>query len=140
MKQFITLLFFMTFCTAISVAQSQKTFIKSLPLDGNQNVTLAAAGNVQVSEWDKDYIRITTTVEVLNFNEDILKRLVAVGRYSLESTTKDGALIVTMPKIATQVTIKGSLLKEVFKYEIQVPKNVTVDTQAEDATTTAEVN
>lgn len=139
MKQFITLIFLMIFCTAIGVAQSQKTFIKSLPLDGNQTVSLATAGDVQITEWDKDYIRITTTIEVLNFNEDILKRLVAVGRYSIEAETKDGVLIVKMPKVATQVTIKGSQLKEVFKYEIEVPKNVTIETNTEESTT-AEIN
>lgn len=139
MKQFITLLFLMVFCTAIGIAQSQKTFIKSIPLEGSQTVSLATAGNIEVTEWDKDYIRITTTVEVLNFSEDILKRLVAVGRYSIETENKDGVLVVNMPKVTTQVTIKGSQLKEVFNYQIEVPKNVTVET-AKDVTTTAEIN
>ena len=131
MKKLFTLLFISILFTQASFAQSQKTFVKSLNPTAN-SVAIDLEGEVAVNEWSETFIRITTTVEVTNFNEDILKRLVSVGRYSMETANNDGVMMISMPKLATKVTIKGQVLNEVLTYEVFVPKGMTVDVVSEN--------
>ena len=126
MKKLFTLLIFSFLFTQVTFAQSEKTFVKSMTADAS-NVVFDLEGNAEVSEWNEKFIRITTTVEVTNFNEDILKRLVSVGRYEFTSTTQDGVMTITLPKIATKVTIRGQMLTEILKYEIFVPAGTNVE-------------
>lgn len=131
MKKIFTL-FILSFLTVqMSVAQSQKTFVKSLVANAS-TVSVNLVGDTEVTEWDEQFIRVTTTIELTNFNEEILKRLVSVGRYTLETTTKDGVMMINMPKLSTKVTIKGQILNEVLRYEILVPQGITVETRTED--------
>lgn len=125
MKQLLSLLFFLLLAQ-IGFAQSQKTFVKSLTADA-MNIVVDLEGQTAVNEWSEKYIRIITTVELTNSNEEILKRLVAVGRYSLESTTADGVMTLTMPKLDTKVSIQGELLNEIVHYEIFVPQGLHVE-------------
>ncbi|BDS12193.1 hypothetical protein [Aureispira anguillae] len=139
MKKIFTLLIFCCLAAQITFAQSQKTFVKSLATQAS-TVVLNLDGATNITEWDEQFIRVTTTIELTNFNEEILKRLVAVGRYTLETTTKDGVMTVNMPKLATKVTIKGQLLNEVLNYEILVPKGITIETSSDYDSNTDTVN
>ena len=126
MKIFIAL-FTLIFSFSIGAsAQAEKTLVKSLPIE-TSTIALSLPGKVTISEWDKDFARLTTSVQLKNFNETILKRLTEVGRYELISNTENGQLLLTMPKVAKQVTIKEVKLKEVFEFTIMVPKGVTVE-------------
>ncbi len=131
MKTLFTLLFISILFAQASFAQSQKTFVKSLNPTAN-SVAIDLEGKVAVNEWSETFIRITTTVEVTNFDEDILKRLVSLGRYSIEAENKDGVMMISIPKLATKVTIKGQVLDEVLTCEIFVPKGMTVDVVSKD--------
>jgi len=134
MKKLFTLLIISFLFTQASFAQSQKTFVKSLTAHSN-SVAVDLEGNTEISEWSEKFIRVTTTIEVTNFNEDILKRLVSVGRYTLETNTEDGVMNISMPKLATKVTIKGQALNEILTYEIFVPKGTTVEVVSETDST-----
>lgn len=124
MKHLLTILFFLL-TVQMSFAQSQKTFVKSLTADA-ATVVVDLEGQTAVNEWNENFIRVITTVELTNSSEEILKRLVAVGRYSLESETIDGVMTLTMPKLATKVNVKGELLNEIVQYEIFVPQGLSV--------------
>jgi hypothetical protein len=119
MRKLYTLFFF--FVVLGSNAQSEKSFVKSILAESNR-VVLQLSGASEFSEWDEDFIRITTTVQLTNFNDDILKRLFSVGRYSLVSVSKQGALYLTMPKVLRPVSIKGVALNELLRHEVFVPK------------------
>ena len=130
MRHLTLLLILFIFVQTTTFAQSQKTFVKSLSIDAS-DVVINLEGKAVTSEWNEAFIRVTTTVEVTNFSEEMLKRLVAVGRYNIETEVVDGKMIISMPKLSTKVTIKGELLIEVVSYEVFVPKgtNVTVVSQ-----------
>lgn len=132
MKKIYTI--FLFFVVLGIQAQSEKSFVKSISAESNQ-VVLQFAGSTEVNEWNEDFIRITTTVHLTNFNEDILKRLFSVGRYSLEKETNEGKMQLSMPKLLRPVSIKGVQLNERLIYQIFVPKGTNVDIEKPVANT-----
>ncbi|MDC0230501.1 hypothetical protein OAK19_00910 [Aureispira] len=128
MKKLFTLLILIFVFTNYGNAQVGKTLVKSFAVETTTSYTTKAVvdflGDVTVSEWDKNFIRITTYVEVLNMNENIVKQLVMVGRYTLESNINEETqtLYVTMPNITNLVTVKGVELSEVLSFEVTVPE------------------
>lgn len=136
MKTIFTIFILSILAVSTSFGQSQKTFVKSLTANAS-SIALDLEGKTEIAEWDEAFVRITTTIELSNFNEEILKRLVSVGRYSIETTTNNGVMTIQMPKLATKVTIRGQVLNETLSYEILVPEGITVEvvTSPKDATT-----
>lgn len=101
--------------------QAQTTLVKTIALDNNTPM-FALAGEVNVTEYDGDVIRITATVEVKNSTETILQRLVSLGRYNIEVKAENGQLTISTPKMANHIAIQGTDLIEVVRYEISVPR------------------
>lgn len=126
MKTIFTFFVLLILSVQTSFCQSQKTFVKSLTANAS-SISVDLEGNTEITEWEESFLRVTTTIELSNFNEDILKRLVSVGRYSVETTTSNGVMTIKMPKLATKVTIRGQVLNEILTYEILVPKGMTVE-------------
>lgn len=107
-------------------AQIQKTFVKSLVLE-SRSVIADLDGEVVFEEWDKDFVRVTATVQLTNFDEEMLKRLAIAGRYDLQSSLEDGAMYIRMPKLAKQIEIRGQKLEDKVYYKIAVPEGSLVD-------------
>lgn len=130
MKQFIILTLALSFFCLKLHAQAEKTLVKSVDLNGNIAITAALNGHTTISEWDKDFIRITTHVKLTNSNESILERLVSVGRYEISLDEVDGVMTLTMPKASTAVVLKGTSLVEQYSFEITVPKKISIKIDA----------
>lgn len=126
MKKILFILIFSVILLPIAFPQGQKALIKSFQTDSKELV-VDMVGRVLINEWEEDYIRVVSNIEINNFSEQILMRLLMVGRYSITSETVDGALIIRMPKIAHQVSINGEVLKEVLEYQIFVPRGTKVN-------------
>jgi len=126
MKNILLILIFSVVLLPLSFTQGQKVLIKSFNTDSKELV-VDMAGRVLVNEWDENYVRVMSNIEINNFSEQVLMRLVMVGRYSITSETVDGALIIKMPRIAHQVSIKGEMLEEVLEYQIFVPRGTKVN-------------
>ena len=123
------ILFVAMFFSLSLMAQAEKTLVQSINLNGYVAVATVLNGDVEVTEWDKDYIRITSSIELENSTEVILERLVSVGRYALESADEDGEVIIRMPKAAKTVNLRGQELIEKYSFQISVPKNISVRTE-----------
>ncbi|MCH2021016.1 MAG: hypothetical protein MK207_00945 [Saprospiraceae bacterium] len=128
MNRLFTLLILIFAFAYYGNAQVGKTLVKSLAIETTTSYTTKAivelSGDVTVSEWNKNYIRITTYVEVLNMNENIVKQLVMVGRYTIEGTINEETqtLYVSMPNISNMVTVKGVEISEVLSFEVSIPE------------------
>ena len=113
-------------------AQVEKTFVKSLAVEtttGKATVaTMTLPGKVEMTEWNNNYISVTTNLTITNMSENIVKQLIAVGRYNLVTTLDEDAqtLTVEMPKMAHHVTVKGVDVIENVTFEINVPKGFQV--------------
>lgn len=116
--------------SAAMYGQAQTNFLKSITCDNNnQNIVFVLAGNVSVSEWDENYIRINCTIEVTNSSEAVLTRLFTLGRYNLEVKNEGNQIHISAPKMANHIAIQGTDLLENMHYEINIPRGMTFKAQ-----------
>jgi len=128
MKNLITLTIAMIFSVCTAWSQAETHIVKSITCADAQNVVFELAGEVDVQEWDEDFIRINANVQVLNTSEVMLKRLVSVGRYNVEKTGTETINIQT-PNMSNHIIIQGADLEEIVKYEISVPRGMKTNIQ-----------
>jgi hypothetical protein len=144
MKNLIILLsLVLGFATTIN-AQAEKTLVKSVALTASNSAIVNLPGEMSLVAWDNDndFIRVTTYLKVDNMNENIVKQLVMVGRYTLSTSLDEatGTLRITMPKVANQVTVKGILLSENLSFEINAPEGYEVIIEGESSLNSVENN
>lgn len=133
MKNLIILLsLVLAFATTIN-AQVEKTLVKSVALTASNSAVVSLPGTVSLNVWDNDFIRITTYLKVDNMNENIVKQLVMVGRYTLSTDVDatNGTLVIKMPNVIHQVTVKGTLLSEQLTFEVNAPEGYQVIIEGE---------
>jgi hypothetical protein len=121
MKNIITLAIFMFFFASVSFAQAEKTLIKSIAATSVVSVELP--GEVNVKNWDKDFIRVTVSINSDNLSAEALKKLVDFGRYEIVSSVINGQTVLSMPKISNHVFFHGEQINEIFSIEVQMPNN-----------------
>ncbi|WP_264788760.1 hypothetical protein [Aureispira anguillae] len=128
MKKIFTSLIFVFSLVVLTNAQLTKTLSKSVDLEETHTAYIMLPGNVTVTEWEEKYLRVTTTLDVENMGESIVKRLMIIGRYNLEAKKdKYGKMMVlTMPNTTNFVTIKGVDLIERYSFEVNVPKGYNI--------------
>jgi hypothetical protein len=126
MKNLITIILISFFLAFQANAQAEKTLVKSVDLNGNIAVAAVFSGNTVVNEWDKDFVRVTTRIELTNSNSSILERLVSAGRYEVKVDEKNGEVLLSMPKVLKPVNLQGNNLIEKFSYEVMIPKRTSI--------------
>ncbi|MFK8100878.1 MAG: hypothetical protein AB8G15_00065 [Saprospiraceae bacterium] len=120
--------------------EAQKTLVKSFNLKGNDVVVLDIPGEIEVTEWDKEIMRIQIKVAISGGSNTMLKSLVRVGRYNLRSKTNEEGFYVYAPDLQKQIKLKSGKLVEVISYEVFVPRGVTVQGATDEATSSANVS
>lgn len=126
MKLLTTLLLLLLSFTVAS--QVNKTLIRSVAINETHTAYVMLPGEVAVTEWNESFVRVTTTINVVNMSENIVKRLVIVGRYSIE-TEEDRygkMMVIKMPNVAHYVAVKGVDLTESYTFEVNVPEGYKV--------------
>ena len=121
MKHIITLTIAMILSVCTAWSQAETHIVKSIACDDTQTVVFELAGEVDIQEWDEDFIRINANVEVL-------KRLVSAGRYNIKKTGTETINIQT-PNMSNHIIIQGTDLEEIVKYEISVPRGMKTTVQ-----------
>ena len=136
-----TLLTLLVLAATTTFAQTEKTLTKSLALNETHTAFVMLPGDVSLTTWDENFLRVTTTIQVANMSENIVKRLVVVGRYSIETKEdKFGKMmVIKMPKVAHYVAVQGVDLVESYDFKIQAPKGYKVVVK-EDLNPTAPQN
>ena len=127
MSRLILLMAIMLFTTIDSNAQVQKNMVKSYQYTGVKTIKLAVEGTVEVEEWDEQLVRLITTIDAVNFNEQTLKALAEAGRYTCASKDNYQELILTMVKAQRELVLRGIKIEEKYSFKIFVPKGVTVE-------------
>lgn len=118
MKRYIIFGLLVMFSMTQLEAQVTKSLVKSIPLDGATAVSLAFEHPVLTNTWNESYVRVVAEVEISNFTDAVLKKLIEAGRYNVISTLENGILTLSCPKLKTKVSIGGKELEEkvVFKF------------------------
>lgn len=127
MKNFILTWIMLLGLVGLTFAQTQKTLVKTLAVEQEvQEAVFALAGTVDVEQWDNQTIRIVTTITTPNTQENVLKALIAAGRYDYQVTVNKEmqTLTIDMPKKNRVIVINGIDLDDQLEYKIYVPKNM----------------
>lgn len=127
MKHFILTLTMILGFSLVSHSQVQKNIVKSYQYTGNQLITLAVDGEIEIEEWDEKIVRLVTTIDAVNFNELTLKALAEAGRYTATAKDVDGSMILTMLKAQKELVIRGTKIQEKYRFKVFVPRGVTVE-------------
>ncbi len=100
----------------------QKTLLSKLSYESNSKLKIDLNGEVQIQEWDKDYIGVEITVSTNLSHQNTLGLLVANDRYLLD-TKMDDNLVTTIsaPYLKNQVTVNHKPLKENVRYKLFIP-------------------
>jgi hypothetical protein len=127
MKILFTILI-LAFVNTFAFSQTEKTLTKSVAVNETHTAFVILPGDVALTEWNESFIRITTTINVENMSENIIKRLLVLGRYSVETKEdKFGKMIVIkMPKVYHNIAVKGVQLIETYSFRINVPSGYKV--------------
>lgn len=121
--------------TSIAFTQSEKTLVKSFPLEASQTVSLDLPGAIKVKTWDGDLLRIQMTITLQNGNEAVLKSLISAGRYNLIAKVNGSTMNVTAPSLAREVQIGGKALGDNVTFLVFAPKNISVKLPTSTSTT-----
>ena len=135
------IIYSIAFCLLVSInligqQQAEKTLVKGFNLAGSNVVLLDVApeSDVVVKEWSQEQMRVIMTVSLGNGSDQMLKSLVKVGRYNLDSSIEPDRLKVFLPGLERNVKLRsGGELIEILKFEIYAPANVLVNTRTMDA-------
>lgn len=109
------------------LAQAQTTLVKTIATPTNDGtVIFALNGNVETETWTENTIRIVTTIDAYNTNDQLLKALIKAGRYTYKITPNEtnNTLTIDLPKQGQTVTINGIDLEETLNFKIYLPKGV----------------
>ena len=121
--------------------QTQKTFVKSFPLNGDNFVVLNLEGDVEVKEWSEPFARVHTNVTLENASSQVLKLFLMQGRYKLNTGYQDGAKFIASSPRSANIKYKGQDLNETVTYTVFVPQHTEVQiTNNEDETTVSHEN
>jgi hypothetical protein len=134
MKARITFSIILSILTSINLFGQQnveKTLVKAFNLTGIHSVLIdvPTENQVVINEWNQEQMRVVMTVSLGNGSDQMLKSLVKVGRYNLDSADENSELRVYLPGLEREVKLRsGDKLIENINFEIYVPANTHVKT------------
>lgn len=103
-----------------SFSQTSKTFVKSIPNNSNE-VIVNINCDKKVNHWDNNFIRIelmvTSTLPI-----ETLNSLVKIGRYDFDYKVENDYIIITLPKLNNEITIRGERVTEKISITIWLPE------------------
>ncbi len=141
-QKYYALLFFflMAFCTYAQTVE--KTLVKSIGIASANKVYVDLPGEVKIEQqhWDSNTIRVEMNISLKNFNESILKSLIAAGRYNVVSTSKNDGLYLHAPNKKKSVTIRGTQLNDNVVYLLKVPEEIQVEVISKEVSNTSAMN
>lgn len=117
MKNLI-LLIFLLLTNYTLFGQSEKTLIKTFPLNTTE-IMFDFDCEKSISVWDNDYVKIELTINS-NTPQTTLESLLKTSRYNLESKVENGIQVIDLPKL-NQLKIGNVLLVEKLKIKVWIP-------------------
>jgi len=109
------------------VAQAQTMLVKTIAAPQNDDtIVFALNGPVETTIWAENTVRIVTTIQTENTNEQLLKALIKAGRYTYKITknNEQETLTIDLPKQGRTVTINGLVLEETLNFKIYIPEGL----------------
>lgn len=119
MRKYIILII-VTTLTINLFGQTQKTFVKSFPNPTN-SITVDLNGPVEIKEWNQPFVRVLTTVNIDNGNNNVLTELAKTGRYRLLTKQTESNTTVYTNEKHDPLKYRGQTITEKIEYTVFVP-------------------
>lgn len=113
----------------------EKTLVKPVNLLGNNEVDVLLNGEVSIKKWSSDHAKIEMSIKAYGVNSQVLKSLVAAGRYNINVENKDGKIILSTPNLEKALKVKGNSLKDEVTFILYVPSTCIVNTDDNEGMT-----
>jgi hypothetical protein len=109
-------------------AQNEKVLVKTLNTQHIQSIQVEMTGEVTVKTWNEDYTRILIHIKHDNAHANLMKVLIAKGRYSVTSNENGSELILSCDDLNQPLVFgnNATVLEETVSYTIMVPKYMEV--------------
>ena len=133
MKHLLLVFLLAVWCFPLLAQHSERTLVKSFNPNGNNHLLIDLPGELSVSPWNENFVRVQFTIQLENGSDAILKGLLVAGRYHLAGETGD-AFRVHAPGLARTLPQRSHPLLEKFSVEVFAPSDMRV-TQAGAAET-----
>ena len=117
MKNLI-LLIFLLLTNYTLFGQSEKTLIKTFPLNTTE-IMFDFDCEKSISTWNSDYVKIEIVI-ASNLSQTTLESLLKTNRYSLESRIENQIQLITLPNLKP-LKIGNTQLNEKFKIKVWIP-------------------
>ena len=120
----------------LSAQQSvEKTLVKPVNLYGNMNVDVLLNGEVSIKEWSNSHAQVEMSITAYGVNSQVLKSLVAAGRYNIKVDVEGEKVVLSTPNLAKALKVRGSSLKDEVKFILYVPTSCSVTRDGNDEMT-----
>ena len=133
---FLSLFFFMFLSIGLVAQNAEKTLVKGFNLTKYNSAVIDVPQKhfVEINNWDQDQMRVIMTVSLENGSDLMLKSLVKVGRYNIDSNNDGGIMRVFLPGLEREVKLRsGGELIEKIHFEIYKPTNFLVKAKTDEA-------
>ncbi len=115
---------------SMSAQQSvEKTVLKPINLKGYNHLEANLDGKVNVKTWTNEYAQVEINIKAYGLNAQILKALVAAGRYNIHIDYKDDKVVLTTPDLSKSIKVRGTELKDEVTFTIFMPEYCKLDTK-----------
>lgn len=108
-------------------AQFVKEYVRSFALKNSDSILFELHIPFEIIEWDRPIVRTITQVESFSFSDEVLRKLIRQGRYSVIGKREENVLRVSMPELFHAVTVQGVALHDEVVAEIYVPRGTFVE-------------
>jgi len=112
---------------AAGFGQRERQIIKTFNADEDCNfVVFEVKGEADVFKWDKNVIRVMTTIQTPEVEDRVLEALIKTERYTfkVEHHQEERVLIFDMPNAENTIIINGTDLFEKLNFEIFIPRRM----------------
>ncbi len=124
----ITMLAIFAISTLSAQQIVEKTLVKPVNLYGNMVVDASLDGQMDVKEWSSEHAKIEINIKAYGINSQVLKSLVAAGRYNVKIDKQSDKIVLSSPNLAKELKVRGNMLKDEVIFTIYVPTSCKVNT------------
>lgn len=138
MKRAITIMLTFFVIGTLSAQQPvEKTLIKPVNLAGKLKVEAQLNGEINVKEWTNSHAKIEMSITAYGVNSQVVKSLVAAGRYNITVKHEGDKVVLSTPNLAKALKVRGNSLKDEVKFVLYVPTGCQVGEEGNIGMTSA---
>jgi hypothetical protein len=125
----VVILLTVVFLSINVTAQHEKVLVKTIAQQKISEIAVNMDGELEVKTWNKGEVRILIHIEYLNAKTNLMKVLIAKGRYNIDYSTTNDTLTLSCEALKQPIVFgkDEKILEEKISYTLMVPEGVSVE-------------